>query len=227
MIKTITVSLVGSLLCLDRGIGQIMLSRPVIAGPVTGLVLGDPYAGLVIGAFIELLWIDRSPIGVYVPPNDTVVAVCATAGSIIAGEASGQVSPELIALSVVLFVPLGIVGQRIDTWLLRSNDRLSDESVRHASEGYAAGISRNHLFGMLKSFVTMAVLHGTALIIGTAIIQALFPRMTEKWLYGLTGVYFFIPMLGVAVALTTVKLRGAIPLFSGIFLIGTLVMQVW
>jgi PTS system mannose-specific IIC component len=227
VIKSIIVSLVGAVLCLDRIVPQIMLSRPIIAGPITGLVLGDPYTGLVIGAFIELLWIDRSPIGVYVPPNDTIVAVCATAGSILVGNTAGQVNPELIALSVLLFVPLGIVGQRVDIYLFRSNDRLSEATVCDAREGNTAGISKNHLLGILKSFVSMAVLQWVALIVGTAALQALFTRMPGKLLEVLTYVYFFIPVLGVAVALTTVKLRGAIPLFSGIFLLGTLIMQVW
>lgn len=227
MIKAIIVSLVGGFICLDRSMVQIMISRPIVAGPIIGLLLHDPYTGLVIGAFIELLWIDRSAIGVYVPPNDTVVTICATAGAVIVGDTVGQVTRELIALSVLLFVPFGILGQKLDIHVFRSNDRLSEAAVRDAQEGNIGGISRKHLLGILKSFVSVTVLQFIALICGIAVLQALFSHLPEKVLEALMYMYYFIPVLGIAVALTTIKLRGAIPLFSGIFLIGTLIIQVF
>lgn len=225
MIKSIIVSVVGGFICLDRIMVQIMISRPIIAGPVTGLLLQDPYTGLVLGAFIELLWIDRFPIGVYVPPNDAIVTILATAGAIIVGDTAGQVSRELIALSLLLFVPFGVLGQRLDIYIFRSNDRLSDEAVRDAREGSISGISKKHLLGILKSYVSMTALQFVGLIFGIFVLQALFFRLPEQVLEALTYTYYFVPVLGVAVALTTVKLRGAIPLFSGIFLIGTLIVQ--
>jgi len=226
VIKSIIVSLVGGLICLDRIMVQIMISRPIIAGPITGLMLQDPYTGLVLGAFIELLWLDRSPMGVYVPPNDTMVAILATAGAIIVGDAVGQVTRELMALSLLLFVPVGILGQQLDIYIFRCNDRLSEAVIRDAREGNTAGITKKHLLGIVRSYVSMTALQCIALIFGIVVLQALLSRLPEQVLKALLYMYFFIPLLGVAVALTTVKLRGAIPLFAGIFLIGTLIAQV-
>ena len=227
VIKSVIISLVGGLICLDRIMVQVMVSRPIVVGPITGLILHDPYTGLVLGAFIELLWIDRFPIGVYVPPNDTMVTVLATAGAIIVGDTVGQVTRELMVLSMLLFVPFGILGQKVDVHIFRSNDRLSEAAVRDAQEGNIAGISRKHLLAILKSFISVTVLQFIALIIGIIVLQTLFSRLPEKVLEALTYTYFFIPVLGIAVALTTIKLRGAVPLFSGIFLIVTLIVQVW
>jgi len=226
VIKSIIVSLVGGLICLDRIMVQIMISRPIIAGPITGLMLQDPYTGLVLGAFIELLWLDRSPMGVYVPPNDTMVAILATAGAIIVGDAVGQVTRELMALSLLLFVPVGILGQQLDIYIFRCNDRLSEAVIRDAREGNTVGITKKHLLGIVRSYVSMTALQCIALIFGIVVLQALLSRLPEQVLKALLYMYFFIPLLGVAVALTTVKLRGAIPLFAGIFLIGTLIAQV-
>jgi len=68
--QILLISFCGGLFCLDRVIIQAMISRPVIIAPLAGLLLNNIYAGLIIGAFIELLWIDRVPIGTYIPPND-------------------------------------------------------------------------------------------------------------------------------------------------------------
>ena len=88
--KIILISFVGGLLCLDRVFIQAMISRPVIIAPVIGLILGNPYAGLIIGAILELFWIDRIPIGTYIPPNDSIAAVVATSTAILAGQALGD-----------------------------------------------------------------------------------------------------------------------------------------
>ena len=82
-IKIILISFVGSLLCLDRIFIQAMISRPIIIAPVVGILLGNPYAGLIIGAILELFWIDRIPIGIYIPPNDSVVAAFAASLAIL------------------------------------------------------------------------------------------------------------------------------------------------
>ena len=84
LIETVVTAGVGALICLDRVAVQIMISRPVVAGPLMGLILGDMLTGLVTGALLELLWIDRIPVGSYVPPHDTFVAILATAGAVLA-----------------------------------------------------------------------------------------------------------------------------------------------
>ena len=51
------VALLGGVLALDgTSVGQFMLSRPVVAGALTGWMLGDPALGLLIGTLLELCW---------------------------------------------------------------------------------------------------------------------------------------------------------------------------
>jgi len=88
------VALLGGVLCLDRVALQVMISRPVVVGPVIGMVLSEPFTGLIIGAFIELLWIDRSPMGLYIPPNDSIATVLATAGGHTGRERIGTSAPR-------------------------------------------------------------------------------------------------------------------------------------
>ena len=67
------------ILGLDRTAAlQIMISRPLVAGPLVGLLLGDPASGLTIGMLLELLWLCRLPVGANIPHDDTQVTVGAT-----------------------------------------------------------------------------------------------------------------------------------------------------
>ncbi len=104
--NVVIVSIVG-LLCLDRVFIQTMISRPVVSAPLIGLILGDPYTGLVSGAFIELFWIDRPAIGAYIPPNDTIAAVLIAAGAIESGRVIGELSQGLIAAAAPLMPCFG------------------------------------------------------------------------------------------------------------------------
>jgi PTS system mannose-specific IIC component len=46
-----------------------------------------------------------------------------------------------------------------------------------------------------------------------------YPKLAPAIIKMLTMIYYFLPILGIAVALNTIKLRGAIPVFCAIFLI--------
>ena len=69
----------GSLLWMDRVyIFQLMISRPMIMGPIIGFVMGDVKIGILIGASLELLWLNAPPVGSYLPNDEsfcTAVAV--------------------------------------------------------------------------------------------------------------------------------------------------------
>jgi PTS system mannose-specific IIC component len=225
LLDAITVAFVGGIICLDRILLQAMLSRPVVIGPIIGLILGDPYTGLISGALIELLWIDRLPVGVYVPPNDSIVAVLVVAGSILTGKQLGHLPKELIALSILLFIPFGILGQKMDVSIMRSNDILSRKAVEDAKRGNIKGISRKHIFGLFKTFSFTTVFIFVFLIFGVTILKYVFPLIPQRGLTALSYTYLFLPLLGVAVALNTINLRGTIPVFCGAFLVVTVVVE--
>ncbi|MBN2539282.1 MAG: PTS sugar transporter subunit IIC [Deltaproteobacteria bacterium] len=212
---------------MDRVFLQAMISRPVVVGPVIGMALSEPFTGLIIGAFIELLWIDRSPVGLYIPPNDSIAAVLATAGAILAGRESGHPPRELVALTILLFLPFGILAQRFDVWIITTNEKLSRRAVEYARLGDIKRLGKEHMHGLMKTFVGTVVFVLVCLVPGVAILKWAFPILPERILKALSYTYFFIPVLGSAVALNTIKLRGAVPVFAGLFLLATLIIRIF
>jgi len=218
-LESVGVALVGGLICLDRNLLQVMISRPIVAGPLTGLLLSDFSTGLVVGALMELLWIDRLPIGSYIPPNDSMTTILITAVSILAGTQVGRVSPELVTLAVVLLLPVGLLGQKIDTLVTIQNNKLSHRAIACARKGDARGISRVHLTAIARAFLLNVVLLFVMLIAAVAVIRWLFPLLSDAMLQGLRYMYIFIPVLGVAVAINTIKVRGVVPVFCVLSLV--------
>ena len=217
--QIILLSFYGGLLCLDRIFIQAMISRPIVIAPIIGLILHNPYAGLTIGAMVEMFWIDRVPIGIYIPPNDSLVAVLATSVAILAGGKLGSVSPELIAFSVLLFIPFGILAKQIDILIIKSNDLLSDQALEDAKNSNISAIEHKTYLGLIKvlSFYIIYLLVLQAIFVPAVI--WLYPKLAPAIIKMLTMIYYFLPLLGIAVALNTIKLRGAIPVFCAIFLI--------
>ncbi|HOD36781.1 MAG TPA: PTS sugar transporter subunit IIC [Syntrophales bacterium] len=212
-------SLLGGVLCLERITLQMMISRPVVAGPIIGLVLGEPHIGLVSGALVELLWIDRLAVGAYVPPHDTIVAVLVTAGAAIGGRELSPFSQEIMAFSVLLYLPAGILGQRMDVWVRHYNDRLAREVLEEVKAGNIRAVSRNHLRAILRTWLLATAFIFVAAVAGLFLTQIIFPPLPSSVLRMLHYTYFFLPLLGIGVALNTIQHRGAIPLFCGVFLL--------
>ena len=98
--------LVAMLTGLDRvALVQVMISRPLVAAPLTGLVLGNPLLGLEVGMLLELLWLGRLPVGAAIPPDDTQVAVGATVLVFSMGQMLNLVGMPMVILAFLVARP--------------------------------------------------------------------------------------------------------------------------
>jgi PTS system mannose-specific IIC component len=226
-IEIILVSFCGGLLCLDRVFIQAMISRPVIIAPIIGLLLYNPYTGLVIGAFVELFWINRIPIGTYIPPNDSITAVVATSTAVIAGQKLGSVSPELIAFSILISIPCGILVKQMDILIIKSNDALSDRALVDAKKNNIRGIEQKNYLGLIKVFLFDVVYVLATLVIFIPSVIWLYPKLNATVISALSFTYYFLPLLGIAVAINMLKLQRAIPVFCAIFLVVAMLLELF
>lgn len=63
----------------ETALGQFMVSRPIVTGPVIGWLLGRVDIGLELGALIELIWINDLPVGAHLPLDLTMLSGTAVA----------------------------------------------------------------------------------------------------------------------------------------------------
>ena len=115
--------LTGSLLWLDRVyIFQLMISRPMIMGPIIGFVMGDVKIGILIGASLELLWLNAPPVGSYLPNDESFCTAVAVPVAVIASASMDNMAAS--GLSILLSLPTALVGRSLDTRLRTLNEGL-------------------------------------------------------------------------------------------------------
>ena len=123
----------GTLVGLDLvSVPQALLARPLVAGTVTGLLLGDIEAGLRVGVLLELFALDVLPVGASWYPDYGPATVGATAyAAVVPGwEAS-------LGIACAIGLAVGLAGGASLQWL---RHRVVRDLNAH-SEALAAGRS--------------------------------------------------------------------------------------
>ncbi|MCD6413365.1 MAG: PTS sugar transporter subunit IIC [Elusimicrobia bacterium] len=128
-------ALVGVLSSDTITIGQFMFSRPVVVGPLVGLVFGNPYIGFIVGVCVELIWIRVIPVGVSVPPDSAITAaVSAAAGSYAMGKFGVDVYSAII-VSLSFAIPCGILFKMAEIKIRHRNSLLVDKIKASVAAG--------------------------------------------------------------------------------------------
>ncbi|HEY5677663.1 MAG TPA: PTS sugar transporter subunit IIC, partial [Myxococcales bacterium] len=109
-------AMVGGLAAIERkGAFQLMLSRPLVLGPVLGWALGDARGGLAVGVPLELLFLGGVNLGGSLPENESLLAAGLTALVVPAGMAAQSgVDAPLAAMGLALVFPLALFGRRLE-----------------------------------------------------------------------------------------------------------------
>ena len=226
MVLSLTLGALISLICgLDRvAMLQIMISRPIVAAPLTALVLGEPLVGLQIGVMVELLWLARLPVGAAVPPDDTQVAIASTVLAIILGRALNVSGMELLLLCLLIAIPLGKVGQYFDHYARQYNVRLARQVDAALDRGSLLVAELQHLRGLTSFSLAALSTYSIILLGGLLVIPLLWPLVQQPLSYSSAWIQLALPLVGIAVILGTINVSRAITLFSASFCMAFLLM---
>ncbi len=202
---------------------QFMISRPLVAGPLTGLVLGNPLVGLEVGMLLELLWLGRLPVGAAIPPDDTQVAVGATVLALSMGPLIGVSGMPLLILCVLVAIPLGKFGQVFDRLARQVNDRLALNGKKALAAGDYSGAERTHLLGLV-SFATASLATAVMIVLcGSFILSLTAPFLIDAVREAGLSLQYSLILVGAAVLLGTINVNRSISLFCAAF-VGTLLV---
>jgi len=216
--------LVSMLAGLDRvALIQAMISRPLVAAPLTGWLLGSPLIGLEIGMLLELLWLGRLPVGAAIPPDDTQVAVGSTVLVVSMSKLLGMSGMPLVILSVLVAIPLGKFGQVFDKLARHLNDRIAQSGYNALMAGDTRKMERCHLLG-LASFALSSL--ATLLVIvagGSFVLYSFAPLLIGAVQQAGLSLQYSLILVGAAVLLGTINVNRSISLFCASFA-GTLLV---
>jgi mannose/fructose/N-acetylgalactosamine-specific phosphotransferase system component IIC len=159
----------GALVALDAtSLGQLMLSRPLVAGTLAGAIVGMPLEGATVGALMEVLSLGILPVGAARYPETGTAAVAAV-GTL--GLAGAVPSPG----SILLVLMYGLAWQRLFGATVVAGRYLNERLV-HAGEIELAGrvdrmVERWHVASLLVDLLRGAVVTGAALVIGVPLLR--------------------------------------------------------
>ncbi len=197
---------------------QFMVSRPIVAAPLTGLVLGDPIVGLHVGILIELLWLGRLPVGAAIPPDDTQIAVGGTALAIIIGQGTGYVGLPMILLCLLVAMPLGKAGQFFDRLARKGNALILEKAEIAVLSGRGASVECWHLLGLVLFAAASLITYLVIVSVGTAIVLHLAPILMPLVSEASLWVQLAFPLVGAALVIGTINVSRSIVLFSASFM---------
>lgn len=200
MIDWLAVALLGGLVGLDStSFPQVMISRPLIAGALTGALFGRPVEGIVLGFMLEAFSLIILPIGAARYPETGTAAVAAVAGYVAAGPVG--LDPAYLALALAFALAWeGLSGQSV-VLLRQANGRLL---TRHGGVT-ARQLERLHLTAMGLDF-----LRGAAVSAGGGLLAFGLLRLAGP-LWGLSAAWT-VPALAL---LVSGMLGTAVVLFGG------------
>src|SRR5215213_49616 len=127
-------------------LGTTLLSRPLVLGPLVGLVLGDFSQGIIIGATLELIFMGNIKVGAAIPPDIITGGVLGTAFAIISGKGP--------AVALALAVPISILAEMVISGLFIFRAVFNKKFNQYAEEGNYQKLQLLHIFsGLLKPFL--------------------------------------------------------------------------
>lgn len=174
--------------------GWYTLGRPLVAGTVVGLILGDVMTGMLIGATINAVFIGA------ITPGGAMAADLNFAGFV--GTALAMITGTSPEVAVSLAVPIGLVG--VLAWNAWStiNVFFAHMADKHAEKGNSKGIWISGIvFPQIMGFVFrftpafLVVYYGQQ--IGVALAEAFPPWLTSA----LGSIGLMLPAIGMAILL--------------------------
>jgi mannose/fructose/N-acetylgalactosamine-specific phosphotransferase system component IIC len=159
----------GAVVALDAtSFGQLMLSRPLVAGTLAGAIVGMPLEGALIGAFLEAVSLGILPVGAAKYP-ETGTAAVAAAGTL------GLSAAAPLPGTLLLVLMYGVILQRVFGATVIAGRYLNERLV-HAGEievraNADRAIERRHLTSMLVDVLRGAIATALALLVGVPLLR--------------------------------------------------------
>jgi mannose/fructose/N-acetylgalactosamine-specific phosphotransferase system component IID/mannose/fructose/N-acetylgalactosamine-specific phosphotransferase system component IIC len=188
-----------------RFMGEIYLERPILLGPIVGLILGDLQTGLVMGGTLELAFMGVVEIGGGVNQNMAIGSTLGTAFAISAG--------LTIEEALLIAIPASIIGsffellaKTFSTFFVNRAEAFAD---KNDDRGFAAMVHLGNAF----HFLAIAIPTFLALALGTAAVES-FANAIPVWLSsGIKVVGKVLPAFGFALLLNTIATTRLMPFF--------------
>jgi len=180
---------------LDEAFSWQALTRPIVYGPIVGLVLGDLYTGCVMGAYLEAIYMGIISAGGGSPADNKSAAVICTA-FVIAGGLSTDAA-------VALAIPIGTIMAALTKLIVPIHTAGVALFERYAAEGNSKAFCRLqnvYRFIVPQTIQTLVVFF--AVWFGAGAVSSAFNALPQFIITGLGVAGNLMPALGLGILLS-------------------------
>jgi fructoselysine/glucoselysine PTS system EIID component len=190
---------------LEDFLGTSLLSRPLVLGPLVGLVLGDLHQGVIIGATLELIFMGNIKVGAAIPPDLITGGVLGTAFAIMSGK-----GPEI---ALALAVPISILAEMVMSGLFVFRPIFNSRFNKYAEEGNFRKLEMLHIGSGLLKPLLMGIITFLALLLGSDVMKTFLDAIPPWVQSGLQVAGNMLPALGFALLMNLMFNQKAAPYF--------------
>jgi fructoselysine and glucoselysine-specific PTS system IID component len=186
-------------------LGAALLSRPLVLGPLVGLVLGDITQGIIIGATLELIFMGNIKVGAAIPPDVITGSVLGTAFAIMSGKGP--------SIALALAIPISILAEMVISGLFVLRPMFNSSFNRFAGNGDYRNIERLHIASGLLKPLLMGLLTFLALQLGDNVMKSFLDSIPPWVQSGLQVAGNMLPAVGFALLMNLMFNQKAAPWF--------------
>ncbi|GAA0069832.1 PTS N-acetylgalactosamine transporter subunit IIC [Clostridium sardiniense] len=193
VVEALLIAIWAGIAGVDMYNGLTHIHRPIVTGPIVGLILGDMTTGLIVGAALELVFMGMVPLAGAQPPNVVIGGIIGTSVAILA-----KLDPQA---AVGMAVPFAVAAQAGITLLFTVFSPVMHKADKYAEDANTKGIDNINYLGMAILFVSYFICAFLPIYFGAdkaADIVALIP---ETIIGGLSVAGGIMPAIGFAMLL--------------------------
>jgi len=188
-----------------RFMGDLYLERPILIGPIVGLICGDVQTGLIVGATMELIFMGAVDIGGSVPSNYAVGSAIGTYFAVAAKLSLEQ--------ALAIAIPAALLGSFFELFAKTFSVFFVNAAEKMAEKANIKGIARlthlGNIFHGLAYFLPVFI----AVQIGADIVSSVMAGVPTWLNLGMTLAGKTLPALGFALLLNTLATNKLMPFF--------------
>lgn len=206
ILQAILLGLVAFIAQSEYALGTSLLSRPIVTGLFTGIVLGDIKTGIIMGATLELAFIGSFSVGASIPPDVVTGGVLGVAFAITAN--AGTETALLLGLPIAT---LTLILKNIYLGLLIP--AMNHKADSYAEEGNYKGVERMHLLAGFGLSLMLGLVVMISFMVGSSAVSDLLDKIPDFIQNGLTVATGLIPALGFAMLARLIINKQVAPYF--------------
>jgi len=191
---------------LDLATGTNQIQRPIVLGPIVGLIMGNLSMGVTIGATLELAFLGSYSIGAFIPPDVIVGGVLGTAFAIETGK--GPAVAFTMAFPIAL---LALIFDNVMFALVRP--MLGKLADKYAAKGNVKAINTVHMLAGFLMCAMLAIIVFVGYLLGGSQIKMFVNAIPKPVIDGLTIATGLLPGIGFAMLAQMIMNKEVVPFF--------------